>query len=1091
MNPSNQAKIDRLNTLFALPPVQWAAVEDEATDLIEALEAQLATLKTQLTTLNRQFIAAQHASEHWHLSQNALPPVAAVIPTRRLRLPPQSDNGTDVTAQSPADAADDEAMAQALAAIEALEAQLKRQAELPREILARPATERPDWNDLVTALDQARCLVPAESPLAFSLEGANKRLHLLRDDTRALLTALTSSLADWFSDKAAVEQVTTLLTKFEQCFGPDRAPVPVLRAASKQRMDEVRAVEAQLASLETLEGAALERQLKELADLRIPESLVPLTVKRRLNDYQAALAAEQQADRIRKAHDIRILLHREKRRELDNLYEDADLDPDNFITLRKDASVFSAHPLLTPAENPLDPQTFAYYDLLFASRHRALTTPTEQAQMSQTMHGKGEYLQAYQILLREARQFEYGDDEIAFKVALKLRDQALANLQRHLEDTTRDALALAQKSLNLFEFQAAEQTLVTQRKYIKDTSIELDQGLLDAFTQADGAAKQFADRDGVARELIERAEQLTRSDNLHPDYRTALEKLDKAAMTAEWLKALIERQTMQVRQRQAAFVTAQIQLAEGRISGGTPTTLVEAEALLSNAELHTDAENQQQQIVLLRIRIDRRRQVLALLEALRTTAKSLAEAARTGTDLDLLPEQILDARVSIGSADAPKFEPDDWFAINQFLVTAETRLVTQRFNGLAAKAEQAALRGQEATLEELLAEITALSNEPPFLKLTTTEALRKQARRVKQLEGYASLQGEAASSFRNGWDKPDALITFMRRLRAFAEQLQPEDRQAVPALAAAIILELDRLAETVAGARVDYDNERFSAALRRVKSALSMIPATSTDGTLLDAYASTLSHLRETLTSIRDELEREQTNSENDRILLDGSIDEYNKTVSDLWQAFNKATLMAVRNKFTLSVKSRESKVECDRYTAILKRITDLIDTADALEDLIISGHRPGEETPAKQSGAARLALVEQQISVVLTESEQICATIEGVAWYGIKGYERFKALHTHRHLAHTLAEAQLWLEQTRNLPQSISDLRRLRDGDVNELYRKLKLRRGETEDDLKRTDCLVLLDRYQTCIQKIATQITKISLEIAISRDRFAFWHR
>ena len=1113
------------------------------------------------------------------------PNATAAPPTNT---PTQADTDTDVTAQSPADAAADEAMAQALAAIEVLEAQLKRQAEFPREILARPATERPDWNDLVTAMEQARHLVPAESPLALGIEKANERLALLRDDTRALLTALTSSLAAWFSEKAAVEQASTLLTKLEQGFGPDRAPVPVLRAVYKQRMDEVRVVDAQLKSLETLEGAALESQLKELADLQIPDSLVPLMVKRRLADYKVALEADKQAEATRKARDSRILQHREKRRELDNLYEDADPKPENFITLRNEASTFTTHPLLTSADNPLDPQTFAFYDLLFASRHRTLTVPTEEAQLVQTLQGKGEYLEAYRRLLREATQLEHGDDASAFQTTVTLRDNALADLRRNLEETTRESLALAQKSLDLFDFEAADQTLVTQRKYIKDASIEFDQGLLDALKQAEQATKKLADRDLTARALIERADQLTQPGSANPDYRKALEELDKATQTAEWLKATIERQTAQVRQRQAAFVTAQLQLADGRIKGGTPTTFAEAEKLLARAELNADTESQQQEIALLRAKIDTRRQALSQLEVVRATALGLATATLNGDELDLLPGRIRQTRVDIGPADDPKFEKGSWAELDSYLTIAETRLAARtEFNRLVIEAEQAALLGQAETLAEQIKAILKLKGQHGFPDLKfdqaralelgaqarqgsriegaraslyqircrmeaedkdlTTEAISRvikntedynsdeevkkdhaflskvlpfyQARdllknalgipnfaefdriysglapevltdtRIRLLKqeaeieraryafqkGYETLQGEASSRFRDGWDKPDDLVKFMRRLRDFAEQLQPNDRQAVPALAAAIILELDRLAETVAGARVDYDNERFPVALRRVKSALSMIPATPTDGTLLDAYASTLIHLRETLTSIKEELERAIFIPEGDEILLSGAIKEYNETVSDPQTAFVKPTLMSVRNKFTLPVKSRESQAKSARYAAILKRITDLIDTADALEDLIVSGHRPGEETPAKQSGAARLALIEQQISVVTTESEQIKATNEGAAWLGINDYGRFKALNTHRQLANTLAEAQLWLEQTKSLSQSLSDLRRLRNDAAQ--FNKLKV--SKTEDDLKLADCMVLLNRCQTDFIEIFKRVSKINTAI------------
>ncbi|MEI6778210.1 MAG: zinc-ribbon domain-containing protein, partial [Chloroflexales bacterium] len=247
-------------------------------------------------------------------------PPAPDSPAFTLRLPITPDDSISPTLSNPPTEGEIDF---ALAALDALEVQIERQANLSREELARPATDRPGWSELVSAMSHARSSVPANSPLLPRLSSASTRIDLLRDSTQALLSALDRPLVDWLMPGSTLEKTSAdVFIKIEQGFGPDIAPVPGLRRDRDRRLDEIRVVKALLDSLEKLDGEALEIQLKELEQRQIPGTLPQmLTASRRLGEYQAKLTASRDEEAKRKDRENRVRSSYEKRRELDNLYE--------------------------------------------------------------------------------------------------------------------------------------------------------------------------------------------------------------------------------------------------------------------------------------------------------------------------------------------------------------------------------------------------------------------------------------------------------------------------------------------------------------------------------------------------------------------------------------------------------------------------------------------------------------------------------------------------------------------------------------------------------------------------------------------------
>ncbi len=88
MNPSNQAIVDRLNTLFALPPAQWTAVEDEAFYLLEQLAEALGDNDPLVQDLDRELSVAQAASKQQHTGDAKGLPTTAAPAAPPAELPP-------------------------------------------------------------------------------------------------------------------------------------------------------------------------------------------------------------------------------------------------------------------------------------------------------------------------------------------------------------------------------------------------------------------------------------------------------------------------------------------------------------------------------------------------------------------------------------------------------------------------------------------------------------------------------------------------------------------------------------------------------------------------------------------------------------------------------------------------------------------------------------------------------------------------------------------------------------------------------------------------------------------------------------------
>ncbi|MEI6778211.1 MAG: hypothetical protein WCK70_15035 [Chloroflexales bacterium] len=86
MNAQDQANIDWLNKLLALPPADWIATkaEPEADGLLESLEKSLGKEHPLVQDLDRKFFLAQEASENWRKNANA----EQVIPQPTANIPP-------------------------------------------------------------------------------------------------------------------------------------------------------------------------------------------------------------------------------------------------------------------------------------------------------------------------------------------------------------------------------------------------------------------------------------------------------------------------------------------------------------------------------------------------------------------------------------------------------------------------------------------------------------------------------------------------------------------------------------------------------------------------------------------------------------------------------------------------------------------------------------------------------------------------------------------------------------------------------------------------------------------------------------------
>jgi hypothetical protein len=608
------------------------------------------------------------------------------------------------------------------------------QAELKAiEAVEKLINDRADLAQIDAQLAETQALVTPESMYEKRLQRASAQVQVLRDDQPALDALLARPLAEWLErgDQLAQES-DAIMERIQAVFDNDAPLVQDWRERRQRRLAEWQNTRDQIAELAQLDGQKLVVQLEALEQL--PSDFPQLAQARaRRAAYQQALdhaVSEEENRRIRvqQQEQQRIL-----KLELDNRYHELDSDPQQLVAVRDEAEKSSLIDL-PAADNPLDAESFAYYDLLFASRYRSLTRPNAKVEQGQTLVGAREYLQAYKLLLEAYAELQHSDDPDARTGTKRALDIAIAELKTDLETDAEVTLHDVDELLARFNYQAAQQNLQAQRGRIDAAEIGIDQRLDQRLREAETQVERLSNRDRQARAQLEQAETSAPIGGANPDFPRALGQLAQAAQLAPWLDVEIGHRSDQFRERRNQFVADRIQRANLVRQNGTDEGFHEAELLLGQAEANASNDAQRAEISQLRGTIIHQQQNRQRQELMLNAAHQLADEAKQGNELELLSARVAAERDRIGPQQTPNVDSSTWAELNGYLTAAEKRIDSWRaFHELISQAEQAAFLGDQKVKDSLVKQLAAMSEHTylPFQeRISRVEQIARQGTKL-------------------------------------------------------------------------------------------------------------------------------------------------------------------------------------------------------------------------------------------------------------------------------------------------------------------------------------------------------------------------
>lgn len=564
-------------------------------------------------------------------------------------------------------------------------------------------------SNLQTKLTEAgRLIVGPDSPYWPRLEQAKARFEALRKTAPVLTDLFNRPLAEWMDEALDLAgQTGTLLGSIEAVFDSDAPPVVKLRERREKHLKQRSALERQIAGLQRLEGEALVAKVEELENL-LPQTPLLADARQRRDEFLTNKANQARLEQGRIEAEAKRRQYSALRLNLDNLYHEPTPDPAVLLTRRNEAASAAADPVLPQADHPLDQAAFAYYDLLFASRYRALTVPNAKVQQGATLANLGDLVGGYRILRDAVAELKLSDDADKRVGAERQLEEVRAKLLKDLTAKVKATLVEVTSLLNRADYQAALQNLAAQRRINEEAEIELGQELRQALDQATREVEEKAQQDRDARTLCTQADETVQQSGAQV-FAQAFTLLAEAEAKAPWLKADIERQREQIRERRVQLVTGRIKRAEYEITGGDEQNFKVAESLLQEAEWHhaTFSEEQKEQIDRLRSRMRQQRTELEEIAKLRSEILTLAEQAKRGDEIDLLASRITSYREGRPTAE-----------LNGYLDLAEQRIKAWRdYRDLCNQANQAATEGKEAQVRQFFAQIIETLGRHSFLPI--------------------------------------------------------------------------------------------------------------------------------------------------------------------------------------------------------------------------------------------------------------------------------------------------------------------------------------------------------------------------------------
>lgn len=613
-------------------------------------------------------------------------------------------------------------------------------APLPEESDADPglvALEQSEAALLNNQLETSeRCLREAEQLLGSDLlyQGRLKRLaaqlEVLRTSVPTLRQILAQPLKLWMADgeklsKQSIAQFETL----SQLFAPDDPRIIELRRLYDAQTAAWRAAHAKLESLPTLEGAALEAIFNELAPLLPADLPVLVAAQERLDAYRAAERARSQAEQLEATIAQAITSYLGLKARADNLYEEIMVESSVITSLRDELAAASRNAFVPVADNPVDPETFAFYDLIFANRFREINTLSEEAQTAATLQNFGELAGAYQAQINEVKRLERESDPSS-RTELERAKTKLAEIAQHLQERlsndAQETLASVEALLKNFDYTTAHENLHALRRSIKDAQISLDDALEQKLEQQEQRVAQLAAQQQQAEATLKVAEELLGQQP--PDFAGALKQFDQAEQEAPWRRQeLAERRTRLI-ERRTAFLNELLQKVSVYVRAGDERSLELATAILKDIEQQPLSESQLEALSTARDAITQQQINRNQIAQIRVTVSAIAEQTKEGKDLDEVSAQIQGLRARLGAEDSPNVPSEVWGELSALLDTAALRIGRwRRYRDLLMRAQQAALDGKADDVRTVFRSIEQELGDETYLSIAVD---RKELNRL-------------------------------------------------------------------------------------------------------------------------------------------------------------------------------------------------------------------------------------------------------------------------------------------------------------------------------------------------------------------------
>lgn len=616
--------------------------------------------------------------------------------------------------------------------------------------------QRADQAQITTQLDQARALVGPDSPYFSRLARLEAQQRVL--EKLPTFTALIDRpLADWLSTEHDLPgQTGALLAEVEAAFDSDAPIAYELRGQRAQRLQERTLTIEKLAGLDDLDDLdqqALREQLAELEQLLSPSFPALANAQRRRQQDQEAHDLQQQQAQAREAAAAKHDEYRQLRLKLDNLILAPLPDPSELLELRNAAEAAARDMVLTSAEHPLDPATFAYYDLYYASRYYDITRPSEKAEAGQTAVNAGDLLSAYRLFKEDLAEAFRGDNPDHRVVAQQNVQNALNNLVAKLAQNVSAALADAEERLKRFDYAAVIENLEAQRRNVQDAEVEIDAALHSRIDALLAEAAWLQQQEQQVQAYLARSAACIPGDGSVPDYPQAIALLKQALGIAPWRDAELTNQSSELQDRQARYVLGQLRRADDARRG---SAYEEVERLLQRAEANVGAEQQRAEIDALRGTISKQQENQRNIERMIQAAQNLARAAEDDKNLDLLAGQVAGERERIGTRDRPNVDDATWATLNTFVALAEERLAIWRtYQRRLSQAEQAAFVGDQTRVVAAVQQLNEMT-EHRFLPVETD---LQRIRQVARASSRAERARQLLSDLREELETPNRSVS--------------------------------------------------------------------------------------------------------------------------------------------------------------------------------------------------------------------------------------------------------------------------------------------------------------------------------------------